>query len=453
MKTSLKNIKSIFFLGIGGIGQSALARYFMSLGVHVSGYDKTRSPLTEKLENEGVTISYLDQPPEDGDQFDLVVYTPAVPVSTTLFKYFKELGVPFLKRSEVLGILSQSIQTIAVAGTHGKTTICAMLTHIMKQAGIPMISLMGGISSNYNTNFFGHDAPKWLIAEADEYDRSFLHLSPKLALISAIDNDHLDVYGCPEELERNFTLFAKRISQSGSLISKTDVLHRINHSGQRYSYGMSAPADYYLTNIRLEKGRHVADIDGIININGVSPGHPGRHNLENALAAAALAHQAGVELTCINAGISTFKGVKRRFEILLETKDIVYIDDYAHHPEEISACIRAIKELWPGKKITGVFQPHLFSRTKDLADQFAVSLSELDELILLDIYPAREEPMEGVNAQMLLQKIESPNANHFTKQQLLDYLETLNTDILVTMGAGDIERLTETIRQILIKNS
>lgn len=428
---------------------SALARYFNSMGVHVFGYDKTKTPLTETLEQEGIYVIYEDDPEGFDKQPDAIIYTPAIPTDSRLLKHFSASGLPIHKRSEVLGFLSAETPTIAIAGTHGKTTICAMLTHILKQAGIACVSLMGGISSNYNTNYIGDHNPLWMIAEADEYDRSFLQLSPRIALISAIDSDHLDVYGNHYELIRSFSLFAQKTDRQGVLLAKNDIARHIGFSGKHYNYSMEKPADYFLSNVGFRNGQYHASIDGLLKLPGLTPGQPGRHNLENALAAAAVAHQAGIDANSIRYGINSFKGVKRRFEIIYQTKNIIFVDDYAHHPEEIKKCINSAREMWPGKKITGIFQPHLFSRTKDLADEFALSFTELDELILLDIYPAREQPIPGVNAHMLLEKIKQPNAIFCKKDQLLSHLKKSNLEVLITMGAGNIDRLTDKIKQVL----
>lgn len=430
---------------------SALARHFKHRGMLVSGYDKTQTTLTKTLEKEGMNVLYHDDPGALSGNPELMVYTPAVPVTAKLYQHFIKTGIPVMKRSEVLGMLSRELPTIAVAGTHGKTTVCAMLTHIMKHAGIPLVSLLGGISKNYNTNYIGDDNPQWMIAEADEYDRSFLHLSPRIGLISAIDSDHLDIYGSRDVLIESFRLFADNISEKGVLITKDNIARQINYTGRNHNYRLKPPAGYYLQDIELQHGFYQADICGLLNIRKIKPGHPGKHNLENALAAATLAHQAGVDAGIIHEGINSFTGVKRRFEIVFSTKDkdVVYIDDYAHHPEEIKACIRSARELFPGKKITGIFQPHLFSRTRDFADQFAESLSELDELMLLDIYPAREEPIPGVDTQMLIEKVRITNVDYCSKNKLIDTLKSKKTEILITMGAGDIDRLTDSISQLL----
>ncbi len=448
---NMSHIQNIYFLGIGGIGMSALARHFNSLGVSVCGYDKTPSGITGALKSEGIAISHDDDPATLMCNPDLVVYTPAIPSDSRLLSHFKQLGTPILKRSEVLGMLSGETPTIAVAGTHGKTTVCAMLTHIMLEAGIPVLSFMGGISVNYNTNYIGHRNPVWLIAEADEYDRSFLHLSPRIALITSIDSDHLDVYGNWEMVKEAFAQFAALPGDEGILIIKKGL--DIRHQGRTriVDYSVMPPADYHLEKIEFKQGRYHASMAGRISIDGIALQHPGRHNLENALAAAALAHQAGVGSTITRKALNSFAGVKRRFEIVLETEHSIFVDDYAHHPEEISACINTARELWPGKKITGVFQPHLYSRTRDLAEQFASSLSALDELMLLDIYPAREKPIAGVDAMMLLKKIEIAQAGHYTKEQLLRQLKENRPEVLITMGAGDIDRLSNDIKYLLIQ--
>lgn len=445
----IDHITNIYFLGIGGIGMSALARYFYTRGVNVCGYDKTPSPLTRALQSEGIGVSHSDDPTSLAVEPELVVRTPAVPTTTHLYKHFEKHGIPIKKRAEVLGILSAGIPTIAVAGTHGKTTISAMLTHILKTAGVPCIAFLGGISTNYNTNYIGEPNPRWLVAEADEYDRSFLQLSPQLALISAIDADHLDIYGNKEGLQESFSLFVKRLPADGTLITRKGIASHIHYNGKHFDYQPEAPADYYMGAIDVRQGYYHTSFHGKLEIGHVRTGHPGRHNLENALAAAALAHQAGVPANFIKSALNSFQGVRRRFEICLHTEDTVYIDDYAHHPEEISTCIASAREMWPGRKITGIFQPHLYSRTRDLAEGFAESLSQLDELILLDIYPARETPLEGVDAHMLLEKINMAHATYCSRDELLDLLNKRETEVLISMGAGDIDRFAEPITQLL----
>ncbi len=445
----INDVTHIYFLGIGGIGMSALARYFHDRGVSVCGYDRNTSDITRKLEQEGIQVSYADDPATLPVEPQLVVYTPAVPKKTALFQHFTNQRIPIRKRAEVLGLLSDGIPTVAVAGTHGKTTISAMLTHILKTAGVPCLAFLGGISVNYGTNFIGDRNPRWMVAEADEFDRSFLHLTPEIALISSIDRDHSDIYGSHGEMVGAFKQFASRLPDSGVLISKKDIAGLPGGSYRRLEYHGQQVSDYYLQHIRVSRGRYEASIMGELHIDEVVLQHPGRHNLENALAAAALAHQAGVDPMFIKSGLESFAGVKRRFEVCLKTEDTVYVDDYAHHPEEIRACIRSARELWPGKKITGVFQPHLYSRTQDLAKDFATSLAELDELILLDIYPAREEPIPGINAWYLLDMIDMKHAQYCRREHLLSLIQDMETEVLITMGAGDIDRFAVPITNTL----
>ncbi len=447
----MNQFQRIFFLGIGGIGMSALARHFNSLGLEVCGYDRTQTKLTEQLENEGVAVIYTDDPSSLGCRPELVVYTPAVPDTNKLFLHFKAAGTPMLKRAKVLGLLSQQYPAIAIAGTHGKTTISTMLTHIMKQAGVPCLALLGGISTNYGTNYISDPHPQWLIAEADEYDRSFLHLSPQIALISAIDSDHMDIYGNRDAMLESFKAFANTLVKGGTLVTKDNIADKIGFGGQHFNYRVEPPADHYLKDVKLQDGRYEAGIGGILNIEGIHMQYPAKHNLENALAAAALAHLAGISASHIRKGLNSFLGVKRRFEIVAQTQKSIFVDDYAHHPEEINACISSAREMWPGKKITGVFQPHLYSRTRDLADQFAESLSQLDELILLPIYPAREKAIEGVDTQMLLRKVKLQNARCHTKEETIQYLKNTEHEVLITIGAGDIDALTGPIKKILIQ--
>lgn len=446
---NINHIQNIYFLGIGGIGMSALARHFNSRGFFVWGYDKTASALTEALLAEGMSVSYADDPSTLESLPGLVVYTPAIPADSRLMQHFKETGTPMMKRSEVLGMLSKETPSIAVAGTHGKTTVCAMLTHIMQVAGVPVLSFMGGISTNYNSNYIGCSNATWLIAEADEYDRSFLQLAPRIALITAIDSDHLDIYGNWAMMNESFARFASLLGDKGTLIIKKGIDIACDKSTKIFEYCLTAPADYHLENIELIQGRYHASTRGRISLDGLKLQHPGRHNLENALAATALAHQAGVSSSHIRKALNSFTGVKRRFEIIIETRHFVYVDDYAHHPEEIAACINTARELWPGKKITGIFQPHLYSRTRDLADQFATSLSLLDELMLLDIYPAREKPIAGVDARMLLEKMQMPAAALYSKEQVLQQLDTNRPEVLISMGAGDIDRLPNEIKKLI----
>jgi UDP-N-acetylmuramate--alanine ligase len=444
-------IQHIFFLGIGGIGMSAMARYFHDRGVHVSGYDKTPSPITQGLAEEGIRIGFEDDPLAMPASTQLCIYTPAIPATNRLLNHCGALGIPLVKRAEVLGQLSRQIPCIAVAGTHGKTSICAMLAHILKTAGIPAEALLGGISANYNTNYLGDKQARWLIAEADEYDRSFLHLQPELAVITSIDPDHLDVYGNKESLEGSFSAFARKVRPEGSLLVKEGIQEQgIRHS-RLQTYGTGPDADYRADNIRIREGRYCADFGGLLQMAKVEIGIPGRHNVENALAAAAIAHQAGADPEHIRTALGSCLGVKRRFETIYRSSATIYIDDYAHHPRELAACIQTARELFPGKKITGVFQPHLYSRTRDMAPEFAESLGMLDEAILLEIYPAREEAMQGVHAGIILEGIPSKNKLLTTREDLLEVLQHRDLEVLITMGAGDIDRMVGPIKEMLIR--
>jgi len=451
VKKPLHDIQHMFFLGIGGIGMSALARHFHSRGAHVCGYDKTPSDLTQALQNEGIEVFYDDDPSLIGQTPELVVYTPAVPADTKLFQHFNNTKVPFVKRAKVLGMLSETMPTIAVAGTHGKTTICAMLTHIMKYAGTPCLSVLGGISLNYNSNYIGDAQAEWLIAEADEFDRSFLHLKPQLALISAVDSDHLDIYGDRKKLLESFELFIQNLDPNGHLLFRKGIKNELAILKNATDYHIDPPAGYFFKNVHIQDGRYRGNIDGKLQLSGIALQHPGRHNMENALGAAALAHRAGICPNDIRDGLNSFTGVKRRFEIHLQTKKTIYVDDYAHHPAEITACIESAREMWPGKRVTGVFQPHLFSRTRDLAGQFAESLEQLDEVILLDIYPAREKPIQGVDPKIIINKIKKTKAQHMSKEEMVDHLAKKPTEVVLTMGAGDIDRLCPLIKQSLMQ--
>ncbi|HSV88362.1 MAG TPA: UDP-N-acetylmuramate--L-alanine ligase, partial [Bacteroidales bacterium] len=389
----LNRLNSIFFLGAGGIGMSALARYCLAKGMVVSGYDKTPSPITMALQQEGATISYEDDPAILPDKIDLVVYTPAVPKTTSLYKAIVIKNLPMVKRARFLGILTKGKRTIAIAGTHGKTTISTMVVHILKTAGVRATAFLGGISTNYNTNYLADEPSDWIIVEADEFDRSFLELEPDIALVSAMDADHLDIYGNEEALRESFREFVSRIKQGGVLIKKRGLDINPSKHVKMLLYHLHAPADLYSSGIGVKQGAFQAGFEGLLNCQSFSFGLPGRHNIENALGAALVASCVGIDEKTISKSLGSFQGVKRRFERCYEGNNWVVIDDYAHHPEEIKASIQAAKELYPGKELTVIFQPHLFSRTRDLADGFASSLGMANRLLLLDIYPARELPV------------------------------------------------------------
>lgn len=430
---------------------SAIARYFNGRGVEVHGYDKTETTLTKTLVGEGMEIHYdenLDRIPEN---IDLVIYTPAVPATHLELQYFLNEKYPVKKRAEVLGIISRSMKTVAIAGTHGKTTTSSMVTHLLRTGGIDCTAFLGGIAQNYQSNFVEGQSD-WVVVEADEYDRSFLHLAPDLAIILSMDADHLDIYGDHGQLhETGFKAFAKKLKPQGQLWLQADWADQIaTNSG---SFGVEK-GDYCAEKIRV--------VDGFFEFDFTSPTHhfhglqlamAGRHNVENATAAIIIALQLGVEESAIRAGLKSFKGIKRRFEIVYRGPKVVFIDDYAHHPTELKAAINAARELFPERKVTGVFQPHLFSRTRDFADGFAEALSALDEVLLLDIYPARELPIPGVTADMVFDKIDHAQKQRITLVDFMTKLPDLELDILLTLGAGDINTLVEPINEWLkLKN-
>jgi UDP-N-acetylmuramate--alanine ligase len=442
------NEHSIYFLGIGGIGMSALARYFIAKGYHVHGYDRTQTALTLELEKEGMVIHYRENialiPVETG----LVIYTPAIPASNTELQYLLKSGIRMMKRAEVLGMLSSEYKTIACAGTHGKTTTSSLVAHLLNQSHIGCQAFLGGIARNFDSNLLMSETSPYLVAEADEYDRSFLQLHPFIAIITSIDSDHLDIYGSHSSIEEAFISFISNIIPKGSLILKKGVNLPLTLSeGCRvYSYSVNEEADFYVSNLQIENGLYRFDLNypsgKILNM---TLGIPGLYNVENAVAALAASLLSGVSPEELTLGLSTFKGVKRRFDIRLNDSDLVYIDDYAHHPEEINACISSARAMFPGKKLTGIFQPHLYTRTRDFADEFAKSLSQLDEVLLLPVYAARELPIPGIDSQMLLSKVDLENKHLIRKEDVPMYFSGMHPDVLITMGAGDIDTLVEPI--------
>ncbi|MDX9941237.1 MAG: UDP-N-acetylmuramate--L-alanine ligase [Bacteroidales bacterium] len=448
---NIDRLHNIFFLGIGGIGMSALARYFNAKGVEVSGYDKTPSDLTCELQQEGIKIWFEDRQDIIPTHIDLVVYTPAVPKTTVLFNTLSTRNIPMIKRAELLGLLTRDVKTIAIAGTHGKTTISTLVTHILKTAEIKTIAFLGGISVNYKTNFLGDEYPEWAVVEADEFDRSFLHLHPDVALISAIDADHLDVYGSEDAIQESFREFVQRIKPDGTLVVKKGIEPTLPFDGRMLTYNCNPPAGIYTSEIKVSNGKYFAALDGLFQASLREMGLPGRHNLENALGAAAIAWSLGIDNETITKALSTFRGVKRRFETCYQDNNTIYIDDYAHHPVEIRACIHAARELYPKQKVTVIFQPHLYSRTRDLAAQFCESLALADALWLMDIYPARELPIEGVSSEMLLEKIKLKEKHFVRKEEITGLLDTNTPEVLLTMGAGDVDRLVPVIVETLKK--
>lgn len=451
----VEDYKNIYFVGIGGIGMSAIARYFNAIGKNVAGYDKTPSKLTLSLENEGIKINYKDILSEIPLEFTnvnttLLVYTPAIPKEHKQLNFFKENKFNIYKRAEILGFLSKDKKSIGIAGTHGKTTVSTITAHILKQSSLDCSAFLGGISRNYESNLLLSEKSDFMVLEADEFDRSFLHLTPEIAVVTSMDADHLDIYGNKEELEKCFQEYVDKIKPGGSLIYKKGLKLKNNNKINFYTYSVSEKSDFYPLNLELQEGYFRFDLscpDRVIEDLHFS--YPGRINVENAIAASAAAYLSGVSDQEIKNALNSFEGVWRRFDYHIKTDDLIYIDDYAHHPKELRETINSVREIYPSKKITGIFQPHLFSRTRDFADDFSSSLSLLDEVILLDIYPAREEPIENVSSEMLVAKISSKV--HLTNtKSLLEYLKTIEVEVLLTLGAGDIDKLVNEIKNSLL---
>ena len=444
---NLKNIHNIYFIGIGGIGKSALARYFHVHNFYVCGYDKTESTITRSLEELGILIHYNDDidlvPKQIKDKHKtLIVYTPAIPSDHSELNYFIDNNYSINKRSEILGEITKNTYCFAVAGTHGKTTTSAILGHILKEVGVDATSFLGGISENYNSNLIlGGD--KISVVEADEFDRSFLQLSPNMACITSMDADHLDIYGKKQELEKSFIDFSEKVSD-----------HLFVRKGlpiKGITYGIDEGADYDVKNIVIKNGTYFFDVQTPSEIiKNIELNISGKHNVLNTVVALAMVNVYGVPLQTIAKALLTFKGVQRRFTYKIKTDDLVLIDDYAHHPTEINAVADAVKELFPLKKVLAIFQPHLFSRTKDFADDFAKSLGKFDELILLDIYPAREIPMEGITSSWLINKVNLNNKKIVSKELLVENILESNATVIVMMGAGDIGELVNTVRDNLL---
>jgi UDP-N-acetylmuramate--alanine ligase len=452
MKKVLEHIKHIYFLGIGGIGMSALARYFMTRGVRVSGYDKTPSDLTSELFSEGANIHFNDDPSLIPHDIDFIIYTPAVPKDLLEFETLAKSSIPMHKRAHVAGLVTKGKTTVAVAGSHGKTSISSLTSHILKSAGYPVTALIGGISRNYGSNFITSGQEDIMIVEADEFDRSFLELAPDFAVISAMDPDHLDVYGTSEEMESSFAEFVQRIKPNGYLVIRHDLQIPIRKDIHRTGYQVDNLAEAFAYNLRIGNGLQLFDmfIEGV-RYTDIKLMVPGRHNVENALAASLVCNRLGVKSKEIINGIETFTGVKRRFDFRIRKERLVYIDDYAHHPRELEAFIKAVREFYPGAKLTGLFQPHLFTRTRDFAEGFAASMDLLDEPWLLDIYPARELPIMGVTSAMILEKMQNPAKLLLSRAEVLQRLQQSKPEVFLTMGAGDIDQMIIPIEITLLQ--
>lgn len=452
----MNNIRSIYFIGIGGIGMSNLARYFMSKGMRVAGYDRTETPLTKELVKEGAEIHYEDKlqliPAYCKDKNEtLVVYTPAVPSDNEEVIYFRENNFTMQKRAQVLGTITKSSKAICCAGTHGKTTTSSMLAHILKQSHLDTNAFLGGILKNYNSNLMLSYKSEFTVIEADEYDRSFHWLHPYMALITSVDPDHLDIYGTEDEYLKSFEKFTSLIQPGGSLVMKHNIKlsPKTSENVKVYTYSIDK-GDFHAENVKIGNGEIRFDfVTPESVIKNIQLGVPIKINIENGIGAMALAWLNGATPDELRYGMETFQGAKRRFDFILKTEKLVMIDDYAHHPQELAASISSVKALYPDRKLTGIFQPHLYSRTKDFADEFAQSLSLLDELILLDIYPAREKPIEGVTSKIIIDKVTCPKTL-CNKEDLLPLLEKKNDiEVLLTVGAGDIDKLLEPIRKVL----
>lgn len=447
----IERIRSIYFLGIGGIGMSALARYFHHRNVRVSGYDKTPTVLTEQLIREGIPVHFIEDIHQIPGDLDLAVYTPAIPLDHKEFDFLRSKSYPLLKRSEVLGLLTKGFYTVAIAGTHGKTTITSMISHILKTAGRKVTAFIGGITNNYHSNLLDEDNAEIMVVEADEFDRSFLRLNPDMAVISALDADHLDIYGSFGDMVKAYQVFVSHIGTDGALFVNHSIRDYFPFKGKTWTVSPGSPeAMCSVKEIRNIGGRCSIDVElPGRQLMDVILGIPGHFNIENSLFAISVCTLLGVEEHAIREGLRTFKGVQRRFDFRIADESIVYIDDYAHHPIELKACIRAVREIYPNRKITGVFQPHLYSRTRDFSDEFADSLGELDEVILLDIYPAREKPIQGVCSGMLLKKINLASKRLCQREKLVDTLDAMDIDILLTLGAGDIDQMVEPVEKML----
>jgi UDP-N-acetylmuramate--alanine ligase len=459
MNDEIKKIKSVYFIGIGGIGMSAIARFFYSRGIEVSGYDKTETALAKELEAEGMMVHYEENTELAPKNVDLVVYTPAIPAEHSELVFYRQNGYRVMKRSDVLQMITESSFNICIAGTHGKTTITTMIAHLLRDSGYGCNAFLGGISVNYGTNFWSSEK-KVCVVEADEYDRSFLKLNPDVAVISAMDPDHLDIYGTAEAMEQAFIDFSSKVKRDGLLVSKFGLIRgkELKATNQLTYSLQNESADAYAANIRMMNGSYEFDVMIRKNkLENIMLHMGGMHNVENAVAAITVASSLEIGNEKIRTAIENFKGVKRRFEYVIKNDRLVFIDDYAHHPEELRALIHGAKTLFRQKKCTIIFQPHLYTRTRDLADGFAEVLDLADEIILLPIYPARELPIEGVNSEMILKKMKNENKRLMHKEELMnwikkDYLKNSNTEfgeVLLTAGAGDIDLMIEPIREIL----
>lgn len=453
--TRTEEIRSIYFIGIGGIGMSGLARYFKQMGAHVAGYDRTETALTRQLVGEGIAVTYdeRDSPPEG---VELAVFTPAVPSSHPAFAHFRERNVPIVKRAELLGIISRSRRCIAVAGTHGKTTTSAILTHLLRVGGVDCTAFLGGITANYGTNYL-LGRSDWMVVEADEYDRSFLHLHPTILVLNALDPDHLDIYGDAKAMHDAYFQLVRQIRPGGTFLYRAGLPVADDLLDERdkevFDFGEGA-TDFRMDAIRQDGGVTVMDIRyGTREFLDVRFPLPGKHNATNAAAAFAVGLLLGIPEELLREGLESFRGVDRRFSIHFDSAGTTYVDDYAHHPVEVEGLVQAARSRFPGRRITGVFQPHLFTRTRDFAEDFARVLDQFDEPIVTDIYPAREEPIAGIDAAFLLGLMKHPGKRYVPRAELLEFIQKNSFDVLVTVGAGDVDALIPDIVESLKNRS
>lgn len=453
---NMDEIKAVYFVGAGGIGMSALIRYFLFNNKKVGGYDRVRTDLTESLKLEGALIHYEDDVNSIPDIFKdpthtLIVYTPAIPDNHSELTFFRNNNFEIMKRAQLLGLITRHNRSLCVAGTHGKTTTSSMLAHILKQSHLDCNAFLGGILKNYDSNLMLSSNSDLAVIEADEFDRSFNWLSPYMAVITAVDPDHLDIYGTEAAYRESFAKFVSLINPQGCLVIRKGIqLDTSGFKGKIYTYSAAEGGDFHAENIRIGNGDIIFDFVGPdVRIEDVYLGVPVKINIENGVAAMALAWLNGVEVKEVKAAMATFRGARRRFDFHLKTDKVVLIDDYAHHPAEIKASILSVRELYPDRKITGIFQPHLYTRTRDFAADFATSLSLLDELILLDIYPAREEPIPGVSSEIIFSKVAIENKHLLKMSELIDFMSSKSYDIVLMLGAGNIERLIDPVKEVL----
>lgn len=454
----INTFKRIYFIGIGGIGMSALARYFKATGKDVAGYDRTNTNLTRELINSGINIHFEDDieliPHNYLKNSDtLVIITPAIPIDHKELTHFRNNNFKIFKRSEVLGLIVNKKNNIAVSGTHGKTTVSTMIAHILSNSQFGCSAFLGGISKNFNSNLVFNEKSNYMITEADEFDRSFLKLFPWFTVITAIDADHLDIYGTKDELKKTFNQFVNQTRKGGTVLVKKGLKLSLKYDYDYYTYTLTKNADFYAKNISLDNDTYSFDVvTPTIKIKNLILNNTGIVNVENAIAATAVSYLIGIDQETIRDALGKFTGITRRFDYLIKTKELVYIDDYAHHPQELDAVINSVRKLYPDRKVTGIFQPHLYSRTRDFANEFAESLGNLDELILLDIYPAREMPIKNITSKVIYDKIKLQNKELCDKKDLLNKLKNRHIEVLLTLGAGDIDQFVEPIKALLADN-